>query len=122
MPAKNQTILGNGIDIIEIERVEKAIERWGDHFLNHLFCAEEIKYAQRHKNPMQHYAGRFAAKEAILKAIGDNAHVRWKDMKILNDQHGRPFCVYSDKKFKHQILLSISHTENYAVASAIITS
>ncbi len=122
MPAKKNEILGSGIDIIEIERVEKAVGRWGDHFLDHLFCPEEIDYARKHKNPMHHFAGRFAAKEAILKAIGDNAHVNWKDMKILNDKHGRPYCVYSDKTFKHKILLSISHTENYAVASALITS
>lgn len=122
MFAKPQTILGSGIDIIEVSRIERAIGRWGDHFLRHIFCEEEITYAQKHKNPMQHFAGRFAAKEAILKAIGDNAHVSWKDMKIKNDTHGRPFCEYSDKTFKHQIQISISHTSNYAVASAIITS
>jgi len=114
-------ILGTGIDIIEIKRIVKAIERWGDHFLNHIFCDEEINYARQHKNSSQHLAGRFAAKEAILKAIGDNAHVKWKDMKILNDEHGKPYCVYNDKNFKNKILISISHNKNYAVASAIIT-
>jgi holo-[acyl-carrier protein] synthase len=120
--AKPQPILGIGTDIIEISRIEQAVERWGDHFLRHVFCDEEIDYARRHKNPTQHFAGRFAAKEAILKAIGDNAHITWKDMKIMNDRNGRPYCIYSDKKFRQRILLSISHTENYAVASAIIAA
>ena len=122
MSAKTQKIIGVGIDIIEISRIEEAIGRWGDHFLKHVFCEEEIDYARRHKNPTQHFAGRFAAKEAILKAIGDNAHVSWKDMKIMNDRHGRPYCLYSDKKFRYQISISISHTENYAVANAIIAA
>jgi len=115
-------LLGNGVDIIEIERLTTAIERWGDHFLKHVFCDEEIEYAHQHKNAIHHFAGRFAAKEAILKAFGDNAHIGWKDIKIMNDKFGRPFCVYNDKKFKHQIFVSISHTHNYAVASAIITA
>jgi len=114
-------ILGTGIDIIEIERISKAIKRWGEDFLHHVFTEKEIAYAQKHRYPDQHFAARFAAKEAVLKAIGDNAHIVWKDIEIINDQHGRPICVFSDQSFKHQILISISHTENYAVASAIIT-
>ena len=115
-------IIGTGIDIIEVARINSAIQRWGKHFLNHVFCPEEIEYAKNHKFPSQHFAARFAAKEAILKAIGDNAHVNWKDMKIVNDKHGRPVCKYADKKFKSKILISISHTKRYAVASAIITT
>ncbi|MCK5580037.1 MAG: holo-ACP synthase [Candidatus Omnitrophica bacterium] len=114
-------ILGTGIDIIEVERIKNAIDRWGEHFLNHVFCDEEIAYAKKHKYPHQHFAARFAAKEAILKAIGDNAHVSWKDMKILNDKNGKPYCVYSDKNFKNKIHLSISHTHDHATANAIIT-
>jgi len=115
-------IFGTGIDIIEIERISKAIKRWGDGFLHHVFTEEEIDYARKHRYPNQHFAARFAAKEAVLKAIGDNAHIVWKDIKIINDRHGKPTCIFKDKNFKHQILVSISHTENYAVASAIITS
>jgi len=115
-------IFGTGIDIIEISRIKEAIERWGDGFLKHVFTEEEITYARKHRFPDQHFAARFAAKEAVLKAFGDNAHISWKDIKILNDRHGRPVCVYKDKKFKKSILISISHTPNYAVASAIITT
>jgi len=115
-------ILGSGIDIIEVERIAKTIKRWGSGFLNHVFTEEEIAYAKKHRYPAQHFAARFAAKEAVLKALGDNSHVNWKDIKISNDKNGKPICLYADRKFKHKILISISHTKNYAVASAIITS
>lgn len=115
-------IFGTGIDIIEIERVAKAVERWGEDFLHHVFTEKEIAYAQGHRYPHQHFAARFAAKEAVLKAIGDNTHIVWKDIEIIHDQHGKPVCLLKDKNFKHQILVSISHTKNYAVAFAIITS
>ena len=113
-------ILGTGIDIIEIERIKKAIDRWGDSFLNHIFNQEEIDYAQKHKNATQHFAARFAAKEAIYKAI-NNENVSWKDITILNDDKGRPYCVLKDKSYTHKILISLSHSDNYAVANAIIS-
>lgn len=113
---------GSGIDIIEIERIEKAIQRWGDSFLQHIFTEEEIKYAKKRRFPTQHFAGRFAAKEAVLKAFGDNAHISWKDIEIINDKNGKPVCSYKDKSFNKQITISLSHTQNYAVASAIISS
>ena len=115
-------ILGNGIDIIEIERIAKAIKQWGDGFLNHVFTKEEIAYARKHRYPNQHFAARFAAKEAVLKALGDNAHIHWKDIRISNDKNGKPICAYTKNKLKNKILISISHTKNYAVASAIITT
>ena len=115
-------ILGTGIDIIEISRLQKAIDRWGEEFLTHIFNKEEIEYAKKRKFPTQHYAARFAAKEAVYKAFGDNKSLGWKDMTILNDKNGRPYCRLKKKNFKKKILISISHTENYAVANAIITS
>ena len=115
-------ILGTGIDIIEIERVQKAIERWGEAFLNHVFNDEEIQYARQHKSPYQHYAARFAAKEAVYKAIGHDPRLGWKDMTIVNDAHGQPCCVFANQEFKHKVFLSISHSKHYAVANAIITS
>jgi holo-[acyl-carrier protein] synthase len=114
-------IVGTGIDIIEIARLKKALDRWGEDFLKHIFNDEEIEYAKGKKSPVQHYAARFAAKEAVYKAFGDNKTLGWKDMTILNDENGKPYCRLKDKNFKHKILISISHTENYAVASAIIT-
>ncbi len=114
-------ILGTGIDVVEVGRIAKAIERWGEQFLNHVFTKEEIAYARKHRYPHQHFAARFAAKEAVLKAFGDNAHISWKDISIMNDKYGRPVCHYRKKTFKNKILISLSHTQNYAVASAIIT-
>ena len=115
-------ILGTGIDIIEIERLQKAIDRWGEDFLKHIFNEEEITYAKNKKFPAQHYAARFAAKEAIYKAFGDAQTLSWKDMTILNDENGKPHCRLKNKDLKGKILISISHTKNYAVANAIITS
>lgn len=115
-------ILGTGIDIIEVERIEKAIGRWGDHFLKHVFNDEEIAYSQQFKSPAKHFAVRFAAKEAIYKAMPDGIQVSWKDLTIKNDPSGKPYCLCRHKDFKNQIHLSLSHTHTYAVASAVITT
>ena len=115
-------VLGTGIDIIEVERIAKSIKQWGNGFLNHVFTKEEIAYAKKRRYPNQHFAARFAAKEAVLKALGDNAHVNWKDIRISNDKHGKPICICTKNKSKNKILISVSHTQNYAVASAIITT
>lgn len=114
-------ILGTGIDIIEISRIQKAVERWGDGFLNHIFNDEEINYSKRQKNPHQHYAVRFAAKEAIFKAVGD-PQMTWKDLTITHDPYGKPVCRYDARGFNNKILISLSHSKDYAVASAIVTS
>ena len=115
-------IIGTGIDIVEVDRITQAIERWGDGFLNHVFTREEIDYAKKQRQPSEHFAARFAAKEAVFKAIGDDPGINWKDIKITNNKNGKPICHYRPKKFKRHILISISHTKSYAVASAIITS
>ncbi len=114
-------ILGHGVDIIETGRIEKAISRWGDNLLDHVFTPGEIEYARKHRFSAQHFAGRFAAKEAVLKAFGDNRHLNWKDIEIVNEKNGRPVCRFKDNTFDKRIFVSISHTPNYAVASAIIT-
>ena len=112
-------ILGTGIDIIEIERIQKAVERWGEAFLNHIFTPVEIKAASKYKFPYQHYAGRFAAKEAIFKAVG-NPKLGWHDITITNDAEGKPICHYNNPDFKNRILISISHGKDHAVASAVV--
>ncbi len=112
-------ILGTGVDIIEIVRIQKAVERWGELFLKHVFSPLEIENAQKFKFPYQHYAGRFAAKEAIFKAMGIS-HLSWHDLTIINDSNGKPVCHYNNIDFKHRLLISISHTRNYAIASAIV--
>ena len=115
-------IHGIGTDIIEVERIEKAIKRWGKDFLKHVFTDKEMAYAKTRKFPMQHYAARFAAKEAVFKAIGNDPTITWLDIEILNDKFGKPVCQFKRKKFKNKIFVSLSHTKNYAVANAIVAS
>ncbi len=112
-------IVGIGVDIIEIPRIRKAVETWGDRFLSRVFNSEEIAYAQLYNMPYPHYAGRFAAKEAIYKALGDKS-LTWKDLTIINDADGRPSCRLRNNNFKGFIHISISHSKFYAVASAVI--
>lgn len=114
-------IYGIGTDIIEVDRIARAVERWGDNFLTHVFTPAEIAYAQQHRNPYPFFAGRFAAKEAVFKAISNRA-IGWQDLEIIHDAFGRPVCLYRDQTFPHKIWLSISHTKNYAVANALITA
>lgn len=111
-----------GIDIIEIERIEKALKRWGDAFLNHILNPEEIAYVKQFTHPAQHVAARFAAKEAIYKAISNDQTLTWKDITILKDENGRPICKFKKGKGTDHITISISHSKNYAVANAIITT
>ncbi len=114
-------IIGTGVDIIEVRRLRQAVERWGRGFLERVFTREELKNAKNRASLYQHLAGRFAAKEAVFKALGD-IHLTWKDVQILNDKEGRPRCVLlRDKDRKKEVQVSISHVKNYAVANAIIT-
>lgn len=118
-------IKGLGTDIIEIDRVRKSIERHGLHFLNRLFSQKEQDYCYKFKDPVPHFAGRFAAKEAIVKAFGTGigAQASWLDLEILHDDHGKPLVHLTKEALSHfgkgQILLSISHCESYATATAI---
>jgi holo-[acyl-carrier protein] synthase len=111
-------IIGTGVDIIEIDRIRASVERWGDHFLQRVFNPEEIAYAQAHTLPYQHYAGRFAGKEAVYKALGIRA-LGWKDITIVNDDSGKPVCRVNGAPSGVNIHLSISHSKFYAVASAV---
>ncbi len=118
-------ILGLGNDIIEISRMRSSIERHGVHFLNRLFSQKEQDYCYRFQDPSPHFAGRFAAKEAIAKALGTGfgAHLAWHDIEIINDEFGKPVVHLSETIHKRhnnlRILLSISHCNEYAVATAI---
>ena len=112
-------IIGTGIDIIEIERIKVSIEKFGDNFIKHIFTDAEIAYVKKYKNPAQHYAARFAAKEAVYKALG-NSKISWKDIAIYNDKDGRPFCRVLKLKSKYKIHISLSHSRHYAAASAIV--
>jgi len=114
-------ILGTGVDITEVSRLKKAVERWGESFLNRVFTEEELTNAKTRGSLYQHLSGRFAAKEAVFKALGD-AGLSWKDVQILNDKEGKPFCKILNSRGKGaKVAVSISHVKNYAVANAIVT-
>lgn len=113
-----------GTDIIEIERIKESIEKLGDSFLNRVFTKKEIEYCESKKNQKyQHYAARFAAKEATFKAISrqieDKYSITWKDFEVENDEQGRPKINFIGIELKEieDIDISISHCKNYAVAN-----
>jgi holo-[acyl-carrier protein] synthase len=121
-------VVGIGTDIIECLRIAQMIERHGELFLNRVYTPHEIEYCSARKAATQHYAGRFAAKEAILKALGTGwtRGITWGDMEIRNDFGGKPRvllggeareqCVQQGIK---QILISISHCRTHATAYAL---
>ena len=114
-----------GTDIIEVERIKDSIEKLGDKFLNRVFTENEIAYCESKKaNKYEHYAARFAAKEAIFKAISplleNKFSIDWTDIEILNDNEGRPYAVlYKDNLKNINIDISLSHIKEYAVAMAV---
>lgn len=114
-------IIGTGVDITEVRRLRQAVEKWGDDFLHRVFTEEELENAKKRGSLYQHLAGRFAAKEAVFKALGDKG-LNWKDVQILNDPEGKPSCkILNSKGKKIEAHISISHVKTYAVANAIIT-
>jgi len=119
-------LLGVGIDMIEIHRIERSIENYGKKFLDRLFTESEQSYCNQHRKPSSNYAARFAAKEAIAKALGTGfgKHLSWLDIEISNDALGKPKASLSQAAKEHFknpcILLSLSHTETQACAVAII--
>ena len=113
-------LIGTGVDITEVRRLRQAVEKWGQDFLRRIFTAEELKNAKNKSSFYQHLAGRFAAKEAIFKALGDK-NLGWQDVQIINDREGKPNCFLLNQKDKNlEAHISISHVKTYAVASAVI--
>ncbi|MBM3888740.1 MAG: holo-ACP synthase [Verrucomicrobia bacterium] len=122
-------VLGTGIDIVEIERIAKALERFGQRFLERVYHAGEVEYARSMKKPNLHLAARFAAKEAISKAFGTGigGQLGWKDMEICRRESGEPYVVMRGKGVELMsargviaIHVSLSHADHYAAASAVI--
>ena len=116
-----------GTDIIEIERVKESIENVGTKFIERVYTEKEIEYCEsRKRQKYQHYAGRFAAKEAAFKAISkildDKYSVCWKDFETINDGQGRPSIILhkiNTEKIE-SIDVSISHCKEYAIANVVI--
>lgn len=115
-----------GTDIIEISRIKQSIERSGVTFLNMLFTPDEIEYCESKRNAKYyHYAGRFAAKEAIFKAVSsllkNKFDISWHNAQVINDENGNPKIEFLDIKFDKikNIDISISHCKEYAVATVV---
>ena len=116
-----------GVDIIEIGRIRDSIEEAGESFLNRVYTKKEIEYCEsKKKQKYQHYAARFAAKEATFKAIAclleDKYSICWKDIEVVNDAQGKPNInlVGVDETRIENISLSISHCKEYAVANVTV--
>src|SRR6201988_5467456 len=124
-------IVGTGIDIAEGPRIAASLERFGDRFLHRIFTAGEIRYCDSKANRVERYAARFAAKEAAMKAIGTgwNHGVAWRDVEVCRQPGGRPTIAFHGKAAEFaaklgavHIALSLSHTEDYAIAQVILES
>jgi holo-[acyl-carrier protein] synthase len=124
-------IVGLGLDISEIDRIEAAINRHGAAFLERLYTPAEVSYCERHKNRFERYAARFAAKEAAMKALGPgwSRGVRWRDIEVVREPSGKPTLrlagaareIANGLGVKH-ISLSITHSGNLALAHVIFES
>ena len=116
-----------GTDIIEIDRIKESIEKLGNPFLERVFTKKEIDYCEsKKKQKYQHYAARFAAKEAAFKALSENIQdkfsVSWKDFEVENDKQGKPKINVNNVNLENveNIDISISHCKNYAVANVTV--
>jgi holo-[acyl-carrier protein] synthase len=121
-------IVGLGTDIVEIVRIGRLIERHGEHFLTRVYTPDEIAYCQRRKEYLQHYAGRWAAKEAVMKVLGTGfiKGIGWQDIEVTVKPSGQPAIQlrgavrdFATEQGIETILITISHCRAYATATAI---
>lgn len=122
-------ILGMGIDIVQISRMENVLAKWRDRFTSRVFTRQEIDFCMSKRLPGQHFATRFAAKEAFLKAIGMGmgAGIPWKEIEVIKNSIGKPqvalHCKAKEISHKNNVknvFLSLSHDGEYGVAQVIL--
>jgi len=122
-------IVGTGIDIVEVFRIRDAINKWGVNFLTKVFTDREIKYSTSKRFAPQHFAARFAAKEAVIKAFGVARRfpINWTHIEVFNDTEGKPIISFRGDALKlkkqkkvDEVVVSMSHSKNYAVANVIL--
>jgi holo-[acyl-carrier protein] synthase len=123
------TISGIGVDLVECSRIQHSLDRFGDRFLRRVFTDGEIEYSMSMKFPARHLAARFAAKEAVSKAFGTGIgkSMGWRDIDVHKKPSGEPFLVFTggaeqlamERKVK-QAVITLSHTDNYAVAMVVM--
>lgn len=121
-------IVGLGLDIAEIDRIKAAIDRHGRPFLERVFTPDEVAYCERYKNKFERYAGRFASKEAAMKALGTgwSGGVRWRDIEVVREASGKPSLQLAgvarqiaNRLGVKTIALTITHSGNLAIAEVI---
>jgi holo-[acyl-carrier protein] synthase len=121
-------ILAHGIDLVDFPRIGEMIARHEERFLNRVFTEAEQKYAESNKNRIEKLAGRFAAKEAVLKLLGTGwrGKIAWTDIEVVNNSAGQPEVILYGEVEKiakrlgiNHISISITHTANFAIASAV---
>jgi holo-[acyl-carrier protein] synthase len=120
-------VIGIGIDIIEISRIKKSIERFGDRFLDKIFTSGEVEYCMSKANKFQHFAARFSAKEAVAKALstGWNNEFSWQNIEVFNAPTGMPYVKLTGKLEAFladgkELKISMSHSTDYVTCVAII--
>lgn len=123
------SVLGVGVDIVETQRIEHSLERFGERFLHRVFTEGEIAYCQSMKFPARHFAARFAAKEAVSKAFstGIGSAMGWRDIDVHRQGSGQPYVVLAGgaqdlaaRRGVSAVWISLSHTDQYAAATAVI--
>lgn len=120
-------VKGIGVDLVNVKRIDRIYNKWGSRFLHKVFTLNEIIYSQGKSNISQHLAGRFAAKEAVLKMLGTGLRgVSWQDIEVIIDDYGKPEVVLSGNAERMakklgitRIYISLSHEEEYAIAQVI---
>jgi holo-[acyl-carrier protein] synthase len=121
-------IIAHGIDLVDCPRIEAMVERHGKRFIERIFTVAEQAYAKANKNGIEKLAGRFAAKEAVLKLMGTGwrGKIAWTDVEVINNSSGQPEVTLSGEVEKiagklgiKHISVSITHTANFAIASAV---
>jgi holo-[acyl-carrier protein] synthase len=125
------SVVGLGIDMIEVARIEHSLERFGERFMKRVFTDGEIAYCQSMKFPARHFAARFAAKEALSKAFGTGIGkaMGWRDIDVRKKESGEPFVILSGgaeslarERGVKSVLISLTHTDNHAVAVIALES
>jgi holo-[acyl-carrier protein] synthase len=123
------SVRGIGVDLVNIPRIRAAIERWEERFLRRVFTDSEIAYCRARRDPAQHFAARFAAKEAGLKALGTGLRlgVRWRELEVQRQRGQAPTLVLTGRcreislaRGGRRMLLALSHDGEYAVAQAVL--
>lgn len=119
-------ILGLGVDLVDVQRMDKILKVWGQKFTSRIFTQNEIKYCSRKVNAAECFAARFAAKEALAKALGHGfcEHFKWKDVDVVKEDSGKPTFsirgITARLVENKRVFLSISHTKSQAMAFVTI--